>query len=127
MMLLFLSNSKTLDLQKISTHTMIYITQLVYIKPGQEKAFDEFESVAIPIIARYNGELQLRLRPDKDALLAGTIPPPYEVHLVSFATDDDFENFKQDEERKKYLHLKEQSILSVVLIKGIQPGELSNQ
>jgi len=30
----------------------------------------------------------------------------------------DFENFKHDEERKKFLHLKEQSIQSVLLIKG---------
>ena len=35
---------------------MIYITQLIYIKEGQEKMFHEFEDVAIPIIAKYNGK-----------------------------------------------------------------------
>ena len=33
-------------------------------------------------------------------------------------TEHDFENFKQDEERKKFLHLKDQSVKSVLLIKG---------
>lgn len=36
---------------------MIYITQLIYIVEGREDIFDQFESVAIPIIAKYNGEL----------------------------------------------------------------------
>jgi hypothetical protein len=31
---------------------MIYITQLIYVKPGQEAVFDEFEKVAIPIVAK---------------------------------------------------------------------------
>jgi hypothetical protein len=42
---------------------MIYITQLIYIKEGQEKIFDEFEDVAIPIIAKYKGKLLFRVRP----------------------------------------------------------------
>jgi hypothetical protein len=32
---------------------MILITQLIYIIEGQEKVFDEFESIAIPIIQKY--------------------------------------------------------------------------
>lgn len=43
---------------------------------------------------------------------------PYEIHLVEFATEDDFKNFMLDEERKQFLHLKEQSIKSAILIKG---------
>jgi heme-degrading monooxygenase HmoA len=40
--------------------------------------------------------------------------------VVVFDSEQDFENFKQDEERKKFLHLKEQSIKSVLLIKGME-------
>ncbi len=36
---------------------MNYITQLIYIIPGQEAVFEQFEQVAIPIIAKYNGKL----------------------------------------------------------------------
>lgn len=97
---------------------MIYIMQLVYIKKGNEESFHEFEDHAIPIISKYNGKLLLRIRPEEDEIIEKTIDSPYEVHLVEFETETDFENFKQDEERKKYLHLKEKSIQSVTLIKG---------
>jgi hypothetical protein len=97
---------------------VIYVTQLIYIRPGQESVFHEFEDIAIPIIARYNGKLLLRVRPDEDSFVEHTIEKPYEIHLVSFEHERDLENFGKDEERKKFLHLKEQSIKSSILIKG---------
>ena len=97
---------------------MIYITQLIYIKPGQKQVFHQFEDVAIPLISKYNGTLQLRIRPDDASFVEANIEKPYEVHLVEFVAESDFENFMRDEERKKFLHLKEQSIKSVVLVKG---------
>ncbi len=99
---------------------MIYITQLIYIKEGQEKTFHEFEDVAIPIISKYNGRLLLRVRPDKDSVIERGIDRPYEIHLVEFDDEQDFKNFMLDEERKKFLHLKEQSIRSSVLYKGVR-------
>jgi uncharacterized protein (DUF1330 family) len=97
---------------------MIFITQLIYIKEGQESVFHQFEDVAIPIISKYNGRLLIRVRPDSNSIIENTINKPYEIHLVEFDTEQDFENFKEDEERKKFLHLKDQSINSVLLIKG---------
>jgi len=97
---------------------MIYITQLIYIKENQETVFDEFERVAIPIIGKYNGKMLFRMRPDKSSIIESSSESPYEIHLVSFESEQDFKNFMTDEERKKYLHLKEQSIRSSVLFKG---------
>ena len=97
---------------------MILITQLIYIIDGQEKAFDEFESIAIPAILKYNGRLLLRIRPGKDNFIESHMDRPYEIHLVEFEHQQDFEGFLKDEERKKYLHLKEQSVKEVVLIQG---------
>jgi uncharacterized protein (DUF1330 family) len=97
---------------------MIYITQLIYIIEGQEKVFDEFESVAIPIILKYNGKLLLRVRPTENNFIERHIEKPYEIHFVEFVTQQDFDNFMKDEERKKFLHLKEQSIKTSILIKG---------
>tara|TARA_R110000868_G_scaffold28495_7_gene106767 strand:- start:348 stop:653 length:306 start_codon:yes stop_codon:yes gene_type:complete len=98
---------------------MLYITQLIYIHAGQEAAFNEFEGHAIPIIARYNGELLLRIRPGQEAFVqVGTIEKPDEIHLICFQSETDFAAFLADEERKKYLHLKEQSIRVSFLIKG---------
>jgi hypothetical protein len=97
---------------------MIYITQLIYIKEGQELIFDQFENIAIPLISKYNGKLLLRLKPSSKNVIDSNLENPHEVHLISFDTDRDFENFMQDEERKMFLHLKEQSISSSILIKG---------
>jgi hypothetical protein len=98
---------------------MIYITQLIYINEGQEDAFNEFEAKAIPIIANYKGELVLRVRPEENAFIEiGSIEKPYEIHLVSFPFEENFNAFLADEERKSFFHLKEKSIKASFLIKG---------
>lgn len=99
---------------------MLFITQLIYIKDGQENVFNQFEDIAIPIILRYNGQLLLRVRPAENAFIEHNIDKPYEIHLVKFNSEQDFQNFTTDEERKQFLHLKEQSIKSVLLIKGTE-------
>ena len=99
---------------------MLYITQLIYIKQGQENVFHQFEDVAIPTILKYNGQLLLRVRPAENTFIEANMEKPYEIHLVEFATENDLENFMNDEERKRFLHLKEQSINSVILIKGMK-------
>lgn len=96
---------------------MIYITQLIYIHPGKEAVLDKFEAVAIPLIHKYNGTLIFRCRPTADAFIDG-IAQPYEIHLVSFPQEHDFEAFKKDEERKQFLHLKEEAIKAVLMIKA---------
>src|SRR5262245_33649290 len=101
---------------------MIYFTQLIYIKKGQEKIFHDFEDIAIPAIKKYNGRLLLRVRPDDNAFVENNMDKPYEIHLVEFDTEQDFKNFSQDEERKKFLHLKEQSIEASILIQGKKLG-----
>jgi uncharacterized protein (DUF1330 family) len=99
---------------------MIYLTQLIYLKEGQEEIFHQFENIAIPVISKYKGKLLLRIRPDENSFIESNIEKPYEVHLVEFNSEKDFENFMQDEERKRFLHLKEQSIKTSILFKGIK-------
>jgi uncharacterized protein (DUF1330 family) len=99
---------------------MVYITQLIYIKKGEEKTFHEFENKAIPLISKYNGKLLLRIRPDSPTMIEANTRVPYEVHLVSFEMESDFENFMKDPERASFVHLKTQSIESAMMIKGIQ-------
>jgi hypothetical protein len=98
--------------------TMIYITQLIYIVPGQEKVFDQFEDVAIPLISKYNGRMLVRVRTNETSFIGPHPDKPYEIHVVEFDSELDFQNFGRDEERKKFLHLKEQSIRASVLYKG---------
>jgi uncharacterized protein (DUF1330 family) len=97
---------------------MIYITQLIYIKPGQVASFEAFEQIAIPMISRYNGRLLFRIRPDTSSFIEGETEPPYEIHLVTFPSEKEFEAFGKDPDRASMLHLKEASVDRVVLIKG---------
>jgi len=97
---------------------MIYLTQLIYVLDGQENVFEEFERAAIPIIGKYNGELMLRIRPDKDSLVEGTTELPYEVHFVRFPTQLDFDKFSKDEGRRRFLHLKESSVRETFVYQG---------
>jgi uncharacterized protein (DUF1330 family) len=97
---------------------MLYILQLIYIQEGKEDVFHQFESIAIPIILRYNGQLLLRVRPTENTIVESNIEQPYEIHLVAFASHNDFENYMLDEERARFLDLKEQSIKSTLVIKG---------
>jgi uncharacterized protein (DUF1330 family) len=99
---------------------MIFLTQLIYIKEGQEEVFHQFEDIAIPAISKYNGRLLLRVRPDNKSFIETSIDKPYEIHLVEFESEQDFKNFSADEERKKFLHLKEQSVKEVWLMKGVK-------
>jgi uncharacterized protein (DUF1330 family) len=107
-------------IHKANLKNMIYITQLIYIKAGQQAIFNEFESLAIPIIANYNGQLLLRIRPTETEIVECNIDVPYEIHLVKFESESDFTNFMEDGTRKQFLHLKEQSIRISILIKGIK-------
>jgi uncharacterized protein (DUF1330 family) len=99
---------------------MIYLTQLIYIKPGEEESFHQFEDIAIPIIYKYKGQLLLRIRPKEETIIESGIEPPYEIHFVSFPSEEDFESFCLDEERAKFLYLKEQSIRTSLLVKGTE-------
>jgi hypothetical protein len=60
----------------------------------------------------------LRVRPTENNFIENHIDKPYEIHLVQFEMQQDFENFQQDDERKEFLHLKEQSIKTLILIQG---------
>lgn len=97
---------------------MRYFTQLIYIKEGQEVIFDQFEAVAIPLISKYNGQLLLRIRPTENNFIEHHMEKPYEIHFGTFESEQDFQDFMKDEERKKFLHLKEQAIKATVLVIG---------
>jgi hypothetical protein len=83
---------------------MIYITQLIYIHEKMEAVFEEFEQMAMPLISKYNGKLLLRLRPDGSALIGGEMEKPYE--------------------RKRFLHLKEQSVRTSIMIQSLPCNRL---
>jgi hypothetical protein len=97
---------------------MIVLTQLVYIHPGKEKAFEDFEGVVLPLLPNYGGTLMLRLRTGAENLIAGSLEAPYEVHLIRFESEAGFTAYSNDETRQRFLHLKNESVRSSLLFRG---------
>ena len=98
---------------------MIYITQLIHIIPGKEKEFLEFESHAIPLMEKYTGTIIHRIRPSKESFIdAKTEELPYEIHFISFESEEKLKEFLNDDTRLEFLHLKEASIKTTLLVKG---------
>lgn len=101
---------------------MIYLTQLVYVHPGKEAVFEDFEAVALPLIAKHGGTLMLRLRPSGADVVAAGVEVPYEVHLVRFDDEAAFARFAADPARQEFLHLKRESVRSSLLVQGSAVG-----
>ena len=97
---------------------MIYYTQIIFLKAGQEKLFHTFEDHVLPLLTRHNGLLLYRVRPTPDSVIATSWGNPYEIHLVSFSARSDFEAYRDDKERLQYLPLKDQSVEKILLIEG---------
>ncbi|WP_080240449.1 DUF1330 domain-containing protein [Spirosoma rigui] len=97
---------------------MLYFTQLVFVKNGQEAVFHAFEEQVLPLLARHNGTLLYRVRPPSVSVLASAIGHPYEVHLVSFPARANFEAYRDDPERTRHMALKDESVERIMLIEG---------
>jgi uncharacterized protein (DUF1330 family) len=97
---------------------MLYVTQLVYLHPGKENAFHEFEDAVLPLLKQYGGELLLRLRPNADTVIAGSLEGPYEVHLLRFPSDAALAAYARDDERERVLSLKNEAVRAMLLVKG---------
>lgn len=97
---------------------MIYITQLIYVKKGQEEKFLEFEKHAIPLMEKYTGKMIYRLRPEAETFIDYEGETPYEVHFLSFDSEKNLKEFMQDDSRLKFVHLKNESVKSILLVKG---------
>lgn len=97
----------------------ITITQLIYLNNGGEQDFLEYESIVLPLLEKYNGMLELRLRPGRDNFIhpsEGEVP--YEVHIVSFETKEDFLRFKNDPVRIQNQALLNSSVKKITLIES---------
>jgi hypothetical protein len=69
--------------------------------------FRAYEDAVLPLLPDFNGRLERRLRsPD------GTI----EMHIVSFASDADFQNYRNDLRRTAQVWLLEKSSAKVELL-----------
>jgi hypothetical protein len=78
------------------------------IPPESVEAFRAYEDAVLPLLPEFNGCLERRLRnPD------GTI----EMHIVSFASETDFQNYRNDPRRMSQAGLLEKSSAKMELLR----------
>lgn len=97
---------------------MLYFIMMIFVKPGKEAVFHEFEELAIPLLAEHGGRLIYRLRPTDDSYISSEEERPYEIHFLSFASEEAFRSFAKDPRRASFVHLRDESIRESYLIKG---------
>lgn len=81
---------------------MLYITLLIYVCNEKEDVFREFENLALPMLDDYNGKLLLRLRPNETSIVSVEGESPYEVHFLSFESEQDFMLIYKTREEKNF-------------------------
>lgn len=97
---------------------MIYLTALMFVKEGKEDVFNEYESHVLPILKDYNGKLIYRIRPKEEDFINTEEEKPFEIHFISFNTQEGFSGYINDEKRKSFENLKIDSIKSSFIVKG---------
>ena len=88
----------------------IYLTVLLFVKPGEMDDFLKYEEVALSRLKEYGGLLESRLQMQK------TEGAPDEVHIISFPSNEAFQQFKEDPVRKEYAYLFTKSVEKTQLL-----------
>jgi hypothetical protein len=87
--------------------SLVTLVLIVRIPTHGIEDFRAYEDAVMPLLPEFNGRLERRLRnPD------GTI----EMHIVSFASDADFQNYRNDPRRTAQAWLLEKSSATLELL-----------
>lgn len=87
---------------------LVTFVLIARIPPEGIADFRAYEDAVLPLLSEYNGHLEHRLRnPD------GTM----EVHIVSFASEADFQNYRNDPRRMAQAWLLEKSSAELELLR----------
>jgi antibiotic biosynthesis monooxygenase (ABM) superfamily enzyme len=70
----------------------VTIVAALFIHPGREAEFEQFESAAESIMRRYGGRLERRI----GFPVSTDQSQPHEVHLVTFPDQASFEGYRAD-------------------------------
>ena len=93
------------------------LTLLYYLNAGREADFLKYEEAVLPILEKYDGRLLYRIRPPRESFVH---PPgeeqPYEVHVVTFGSKEDFIKYKNDPDRQKHIELGSRAVKKIRMI-----------
>ena len=90
-------------------HQNNVVTSVLIVRIPNEgiEDFRAYEDAVLPLLPEFNGRLERRLRNPE-----GTT----EIHIVSFASDADFQNYRNDPRRTAQAWLLERSAAKLELI-----------
>src|SRR5262245_59900536 len=101
----------------------IILVASLFIHPGREVEFRQFEQEAARIMGKYGGRIERVIRPtaspSSDSL-------PYEIHIVSFPSIERFDAYREDTELAQLATLRQTAIARTELIIG-EEGEPYDQ
>ena len=96
--------------------TQVTLVAALYVNAGHEREFEQFESAAAQIMARYGGRIERRIRCDADSDPA----QPFEVHLLTFPDLDSFERYRLDPELARLAELRARAIRATTVWRGAE-------
>ncbi len=97
---------------------MIYITAFLFINEGKEGLYNQYESEVLPLLKNHKGKLIYRVKPNDDNYINAEEEKPFEIHFISFESEEGFKGFLNDEKRLSFNNLKEASIKTSFIVKG---------
>ena len=95
----------------------IFVIARLFVHPGCEAEFRQFETAAARIMERYGGHIEKVIRP-LSANHEG--PLPHEIHLVSFPSQEQFEAYRADAELAGLAALRQAAIARTELVMGCE-------
>ena len=93
----------------------ILILARLFVHPGREAEFRQFETAAARIMGRYGGHIEKVIRPISSNQEE---PLPHEIHLVSFPSQEQFEAYRTDAELTGLAPLRQAAIARTELVIG---------
>jgi antibiotic biosynthesis monooxygenase (ABM) superfamily enzyme len=92
----------------------VTLVAALYLHPGREREFEEFETAAAEIMRRYGGAIERRIR----IAAAADQDRPYEVHIVAFPDDRSFQQYRADPDLQALAGLRATAIRETVVWSG---------
>lgn len=92
---------------------LFYIVAQLYIYPGKEAEFHEYETQALHIARKHGGELICAFTP---VYADAGVETPTEIHVLRFFDREAFDTFKSDPEHVTIADLRSKVISKTVIV-----------
>lgn len=93
----------------------IILVASLFIHPGREVEFRQFETEATRIMRKYGGRIEHVIHPSASVASGSS---PHEIHVVSFPSMEQFESYRGDADLAKLAPLRQSVIARTEIVIG---------